>query len=408
MLVIKNCKIVSEDRDRVVTVLIKDGVIDRVDDSSFDCSGCRVVDADGLYLLPSIVDLNVRILDDVFNTANLKRLYSEIKRAGVGDFMLSPRFMPLVENQIFIELLKSELNRNYPQILLSIKALKSDTELNDISILSSYGIKVIQENSSINGNLIRRIMQYAQMRDSIFFLFCQNLDLNDNGVMNEGEVSFKLGVPGISKIGEISEVAKMVQMSIYYRVKTHFQSLSTIDSIELINMAKDSFSKISSEISIHHLVLDDTSCDGFNTYAKLNPPLRDTKEKDALIEALKSGKIDTITALHSPKSISFKDVAFSEAKFGIDSIGDFLSLCYTFLVKEGIISLWELTKYISQNPADILEINDIGLVKEGYRANLILFDPDSSRVVESPHSPYHGRLLYGDIRGYIYNGVLES
>jgi len=409
MLLIKNCIVVSEVGERKVDVKIKDGVIEKVASSIADTNGYELLDAKGVYLLPSIIDLNIRILDDIFNMPNLKKLCESMKKGGVGSFVLSPRFLPLVENQTFMQLLGFELIRNYSQLVPAIKALKDIelTKLNDIATLSKYGINIIQENSNINGNLIRRIMQYAKMNDNIFFTFCQNQDLNDSGVMNEGEVSFKLGIPGISKIGEISEVAKMVQFSQYYKVKTHFQALSTKEALDIVHDGKDKFERISSEVSIHHLILNDTYCDDYNTYAKLNPPLREESQKEALITALKEGKIDTITSLHSPKSVLFKDVAFAEAMFGIDAIEDFMALCYTYLVKDGIISLYELTKLTSQNPAKILELENVGIVKEGYEANLMLFNPNSLKTVENLQTPYNGKVLHGEIETIIYRGEIE-
>ncbi len=408
MLLIKNTLIVSEDGTRKVDVKIKDSLIEMIADSIELEDGYEIVDANGSYLLPGIVDLNVRIENDAFNIPNLEKLHQNLQKGGITTFVLSPRFLPLVSNQSFMQLLSGELKQRYPSLKLSIKALKDKelTQLNDISTLTKYGIKVIQENSSINDNLIRRIMQYAKMNDSLFFTFCENPDLNDGGVMNEGEVSFKLGIPGISKIGEISEVAKMVQMAIFYTAKTHFQALSTKEGVEQVFSAKEEFSNIWSEVSIHHLILDDTACDDFNTYAKLNPPLRSQSDRDALIEALKDNKIDTITSLHSAKSVLFKDVAFEEAMFGVDSAKDFLALCYTFLVREGVISFYELMNFISKNPAKILELENIGEVKEGYIAHLVLFNPNSSKIVEDFDSPYIGKKLYGNIEMIIYDGTV--
>ncbi len=409
MLLIKNCIVVSEVGERNVDVKIKDGMIEKVDNVISDANGYKLLDAKGLYLLPSIIDLNIRILDDTFNMPNLKKLYESMKKGGVGSFVLSPRFFPLVENQTFMQLLGFELNKNYQQLVPAIKALKNIelTKLNDIATLSKYGINIIQENSNINGNLIRRIMQYAKMNDSIFFTFCQNQDLNDSGVMNEGEVSFKLGIPGISKIGEISEVAKMVQFSQYYRVKTHFQALSTKEALDIVHIAKEKFKSISSEVSIHHLILDDTYCDDYNTYAKINPPLRENSQKEALLTALKEGKIDTITSLHSPKSVLFKDVAFAEAMFGIDVIEDFMALCYTYLVKDGVISLYELTKLISLNPAKILGFEKVGVVEEGYEANFMIFNPNSLKTIENLQTPYSGKIIHGSVETIINKGEIE-
>jgi dihydroorotase len=215
--------------------------------------------------------------------------------------------------------------------------------------------------------------------------------------MNEGEVSFKLGLPGISKIGEISEVAKVAQMSMHYDVPTLFQALSTRRAVNLVYDAKKRFSQIYAEVSIHHLVLDERACDGFNTYAKLNPPLRTPEDREELIEKLQEGKIDLLTALHSPKSVIYKDVAFAEAKYGIDAIESYLPLAYTYLVKPQILSWKRLMELMAKNPAHILGLQHVGAIEEGYEANLILFDPEHREVVTDKNSPYFGREIYGKI-----------
>lgn len=393
-MIIKNCKVVDEGGEKEVDVEIEDGVIKKINNC---IDGDEAMDANGSYLLPSIIDLNVRIKDDTFNIPNLQELHQRALKNGIGTFVLSPRCTPRIESQILMQLLTTEYKK-YPALKFSIKGLK-ERELNEISTLKKYGINIIQEKSSVDNNLIRRIMQYVKMDNSIFFTFCQDPILNDGGIMNEGEYSFKLGIAGISKVGEISEVAKMVQMSKFFDVQTHFQALSTRESIDIIKDEK--IDKFSTEVSIHHLILDDSACDGFNTYAKLDPPLRSLNDKEDLLGALREGKIDTITSLHSEKSIVYKDVAFADAMFGVDSLDDFMKLCYTYLVKEGVISMYELTKFISKNPAKVLGLESIGEVKERQMANLMIFNPNTFSLNENKHSPYFGRTLYGNIEKII-------
>ena len=398
MVLIKNVVIAGLGDDKQ-DILLSDGKIKSIGKSLEQDSIEEVVEADGLVAFPGIVDLNVRIQDDNLNITNLQNLYTATKKGGVSHFVLSPRTKPLIENQTFKALLAGKLKEDFPNLELAIKALKNIecTKLNSIATMVKNGISIVQENSDINGNLLRRIYEYSKMHQNLFFVFCENKILNDSGVMNEGEVSFKLGLPGISKIGEISEVAKVAQMSMHYDVPTLFQALSTRRAVNLVADAKKRFNQLYAEVSIHHLALDERACDGFNTYAKINPPLRNPQDKDELIEKLKEGKIDTLTALHSPKSVVYKDVAFCEAMYGIDIIEDYLSLCYTYLVKEEHISWSKLTELISKNPAKILNKKSIGAITEGFDANIILFDPSIGYEVKRKTSPYFGKTLYGKI-----------
>lgn len=402
MILIQNAQITGSDRRQ--DILLKDGKIVKIG-QSLETSDCdEVVDADGLIAFPGIIDLNVRIKNDVLTISKLEKLYGSMQKAGVSHFVLSPRLEPLVDNQTFKKLLAGKLEKSFPNLKLAIKALrdKEHTKLNNISTLIKNGITIVQERSDINGNLLRRIYEYSKMHRNFFFVFCENKILNDSGVMNEGEVSFKLGLPGISKIGEISEVAKVVQMSKHYDVPTLFQSISTRRAIDIVAENRKEFSDLYSEVSIHHLCLDESACDGFNTYAKLNPPLRTVADKEALLERLKEGKIDILTALHSPKSIIYKDVAFSDAKYGIDIIDDYLSICYTYLVKEGVIGWEKLASLLCETPAEILGEPTLGKIAEGYDANIILFNPRSTHEVTSTTSPYFGKTLHGHIESVMF------
>ena len=378
-------------------ILLHEGKIVKIAES-IDCGACfEVVDAKGLVAFPGIVDLNVRVENDQLSLDNLEKLYAATRKGGVSHFVLSPRTDPLIENRTFKALLAGELKQRYPNIQLAIKALRTPDKLNAISTMVRNGIRIVQENSDINGNLLRRIYEYSKMHGNLFFVFCENKILNDSGVMNEGEVSFRLGLPGISKIGEISEVAKVVQMSLHYDVPTLFQALSTRRAVNLIADAKRRFEEIYAEVSVHHLVLDERACDGFNTYAKLNPPLRSPEDREKLLDELKAGNIDVLTALHSPKSIIHKDVAFAEAMNGIDAIENYLSIAYTYLVRAGHIDWDRLATLMAYNPAKILGLKGVGAIAEGNAANLILFDPNASFDVEKKTTPYFGQRLYGKI-----------
>lgn len=405
-MVIKNAVIFEDGKEKKVDVKIEGDKIVEVS-PRITTLGDEFFDAEGLYLFPSIIDLNVRLYNDKLNRKNLERLFENAILGGVGSFVLMPDFSPRIDNETVLEFLNERISyESKLDIFLSIAA-SDGNRLNNISTLLKYGSDVLFEKSSSNGNLIRRAMQYAKMKQIPLMIFCNNPDLNDSGVMNESEVSFTLGLPGISKISEISEVAKILEMAIYYDIEILFQSLSTRRSIEIVNEGKRKNKNIFCEVSIHHLCKNDSSCEDFNTAAKIMPPLREERERERLIEALKEDKIDTITALHSPKSIIYKDVAFSDALYGIDSIRDFLPVCYSYLVREGIIDFEKLFEKISLNPAKILNLKDRGRVKEGYRADLILFDPTYKEVKKDKNSLYNKDTLYGKIEKVMIKGVFQ-
>jgi dihydroorotase len=407
MLLIKNATIFKDGKEIGCDLFIKDGKISKIDDN-IDLKDVKTIDITGKYLLAGIVDLNVRLKDNSLSLSHLNRLKNKAKKSGVTTFALMPDFTPNIASETFSELLKTKLDEMKLDIILSVKAIKNenDKELNDIAIMVENGAKIIQARSHIDGNLLRRVLQYSLMKDVPFFCFCDNPDLNDNGVMHEGRVSAKLGLAGVSKISEISEVARVSSMCEYYGSKTLFQSLSTDRSIQIVDNIKKEGKPAYSEVSISHLILNDKMCNDFNTLAKLHPPLRDEDERLKLIDALKCGKIDTITSLHSAKSYNSKDVAFNDASYGVDLLEHFISLCYTYLVKGGIINFEELSLLISATPAKILGFDDLGKIEEGFVANLVIFDPTINKTIDDKTSLFDKFKISGEVLMTISNGEI--
>jgi len=246
------------------------------------------------------------------------------------------------------------------------------------------------------------------MKKAPIFCKCYDPNLDEFGVMNEGEVSFKLGLAGISKISEISEVAKIAEISLINNTKIIFQSLSTKRSLDILKTIKPINKNIFSEVSIHHLCKNEDSCDGFNTYAKIHPPLRDECERKLLLDELNLGNIDILTSAHSPSSVVHKDVPFEDAAFGIGSIDEYLSLCYTYLVKNGDISMHTLMQMCSQNPANILGVENIGKIEVGFKADMILFDDTKSKIINDKTSIYNNEELFGKVEKVFKNGKIVN
>lgn len=366
----------------------------------------EIVHGNGRYLIPGVIDLNVRLKNDSLSQNHIQLLAKDALKGGVSTALIMPDFTPRLDNETLLELLNAKLatlNVNFH--LAAPLTTQSNSTLNNIATLIKNGAVAIQGDSSVNANIVRRGLQYALMGNVPLLCNCYEPNLDDAGVMNEGEISFKLGLPGISKIAEISEVAKMAEVATYYKAPVLLQSLSTLRSIELCNEAKKRGAHIRAEISIHHLCKTDVCCDGFNTAAKIKPPLREEKTKNDLLNALKLGHIDTLTSAHQPRSIVYKDVAFEEASFGIHAICDLLPLAYTYLVKPGHISFERLMELLSANPASILGLENKGKIAVGMDADMVLFDSNAKWKMEEKGSIYEGEMFFGSVDATYVNGV---
>ncbi|EHR1977598.1 metal-dependent hydrolase [Campylobacter coli] len=387
-MLIKNAKIYGEN---LQDLLIKGGKIVKIGANLDDND--EVLDAQGMTLLPSFVDLCVNLKNDKFSLNNLELLEKECLRGGVGAIMLRD-CMDFDEESfsLFLQNLKTRKIQIFP----SICALDKQGKLKNLATLLNKGAYALELKSSSNANILRVGMQYALMKEKSLFVKCYDENFDDNGVMNDCEMSFELGLAGMSAVAESSEVAKIKEIAKFYGVKVIFDLLSLKRSMELL---EDENLKL---ISIHHLIKDDSACAGFNTAAKLNPPLRSKEDKESLKQALKQEKIDFLSSLHSAKSISLKDLAFDEAAFGIHSVCEFMSLCYTFLIKEDLLTWQNLCKATSQNPSEFLGLNS-GIIEVGKEANLVLFD-ENEEISAPKSSLYANDKLFGKVKLHLVKG----
>ncbi len=373
-MLIKNAKIYG---DKPQDIRVRDGLIAEIGEGLKAENEC--FDAAGLTLLPAFIDLSVTLKNEHFSIENLRALEAECLKSGVCAVVLKDT-MDFDEEglALFLEHLKSLKVK----IFAAVRVLDGSGKLKNLSTLVNKGALALQCESGVRAGVLRQCMQYAQMKDRAVFVHCYDGGYDDNGVMNDGQTSFELGLVGISAVSEFSEVAKIKQVAQFYGARVLYECLSLGRSLDLL----DGGDLI--QTSIHHLLKTDEECAEFNTFAKLMPPLRSKKDTLALQKALKARKIKFLSSLHSPKSITHKDVAFDDAGFGIDALGDYISLCYSFLVRGGDFSWQEVCEFASFNQAEFLGLN-AGKIELGREANFVLFD-ENSRL--SSENSAHGDL----------------
>ncbi len=399
MRLIKNALIEVENGYAKRDVLFNDETILDIQESITEKQDYDITEANGAYLLPGITDLNVRLANNILSKKNLEKLVFSARKGGVTSAVIMSDFIPRLESSTLLDFLKTSFDNLAINLNVNVPlANEENDKLNNIATLLNNGASAIFSNSNINLNLLKRGLQYADMKKKPFFCFCYEPNLDDQGLMNEGEISSKLGLSGISKSSESIEVAKIAELSLDFDAKIVFQSISTKRSLEIVNMAKTKRDGLFSEVSIHHLLKNDQNCDGFNTYAKILPPLRDEKERLCLLDEIKKGSVDLLTSAHSPKSVLYKDVAFWDAHFGIGGVEEFFKLAYTFLVKKEGLSMNQLMKMCSFNPSTVLGLENKGKIEVGFDADMFIFDPHHETIIGNKTSMYDGQKLYGDIK----------
>ncbi|MDE5591566.1 MAG: amidohydrolase family protein, partial [Helicobacter sp.] len=409
-MVIKGAMICDANREQRGDIRIESGKITKVGLNILPLSGEEVLTAEGLVLMPTAIDLNVRVQDNLLNKENLLKLSRKAAKGGVGLAILMPDSKHLLNTEMGMDIINT-LNNDFSAKIFGAAGIKNhesdlaQSQLPPLSILHKKGAAGIYLQSSENGNLIHKACEFSLMFDTPVFFDCEDTSLNMGGVMNDGELAFKLGLPGISSLSQIKEVAMLSELACFMNLKAIFNAISSYRSLEILQNAKKRNPNIFTQVSIHHLLLTEMLCSHYNTAAKIKPPLKSEKTRIKLVKSIKAMEIDLITSLQSEVSLIYKDLPFEEAGFGVDMIEYFVPMCYTLLVKDERMTLKEMSKILSLNPAKVLKVdNTKGLITEGYDADLLLLDTKKSQIIDIPNSPFYDWVFHGKIKQIFIGG----
>lgn len=373
------------------SVRLQNGVILEHSDTNLADSSEEILEFKNGILAPQFIDLNVFPKNKSLSRNSILSLEKKAKGGGVGVIALNSALNPAIDNEMAIEFIKNITSEVAMLPLIASNVSddgNSEGKICDIAILNSLGGVGINLDSAKSANTIDKVAKYAKMLQIPLFI---NANDNLGGAINYGQISAELGIPARNPLSEIKEVAKMLEVAIFYNIKVVFSAISEIRSIALINEAKKHNPNIFIEVSLHHLLLNDEACKNYNTSAKINPPLKDRKTQESLLESLQNNEIDVLTSLQCAVFNSKKDLPFGNAAFGIDCISHYFSLAYSHLVEKNIISLERLYELCAKNPARILNLN-CGVIEKGKEARLMVLDLDSSFVLNDAFLPYSDTL----------------
>jgi len=410
-LLVKGGRVVdpSQDLDGIHEILIVDGQIAQVAEKAKGIRGARVFDASGLVVTPGLIDMHVHLREP-------GQEYKETVRTGTlaaaaGGFTsvcCMPNTIPPNDSRSVTEHIMSEARqrgfaRVYPIGAVS-RGQKGD-ELAEIGDMVAAGAVAISDDGLPvrNAELMRRALLYARHHDIPVIQHAQDMDLTGGGVMHEGEWSTRLGLPGMPGSAEDVMVARDLILAEDTGSRYHVAHLSTGRCLEMVRQAKAKGLLVTCEVTPHHLLLTDEAVaeSGFSTHTKMNPPLRSSRDQEALLNGLADGVVDAIASDHAPHHPDEKDQQFSLAPFGIVGLETNLGLCFDRLVRPGIISLSRLVELFATNPAKILNLPG-GTLAEGSPGDLTMFHPGRSATVRAAkfrskalNTPFEGWKLRG-------------
>lgn len=407
-LLIKGGRVIdpAQNIDEKLDIRITDGKIKEIGKKLSAGKSCEVIDAKGLIVAPGLIDMHVHLRDPGLEYK--EDIVTGTRAAAAGGFTsvaCMPNTSPANDNKAvttyIIAKAKAEGLVNVFPVGTITQGGKGE-KLAEMGDLKEAGCVAVSDDGHpvANPELMRRALEYAKGMEMPLISHSEDQELAGDGLMNDGYTATELGLKGIPWVAEDAAVARDVFLAEFTNSPIHIAHISTKGSVQIIRDAKARGVKVTCETAPHYFSLTEDAVRGYNTNAKMNPPLRTDDDVAAIKAGLADGTIDAIATDHAPHHLDEKDVEFALAANGIIGLETALPLSLA-LVKEKVLDLSTLLAKLSLNPARILGI-DRGTLNAGAIADLTIFDPDQQWTVEagklaskSKNSPFLGCTLKG-------------
>ncbi len=376
--------------------------------------GAQHIDASGLCAAPGFLDIHVHLRDPGFT--HKEDIITGCKAAaagGVTGVCCMPNTKPVTDSEevlsYILDKAKDADARVYP--IASITKGMLGQELNDIAALHACGAVAVSDDGRPveNGGMMLKALKEAYKAGVPVISHCEDLTIIDGGIINEGRISKELGVKGMDRASEDSITAREIVLAESSDTAIHIAHVSTKGSVQLIREAKARGVKVTCETAPHYMMMTDELLLSYNANFRMNPPLREQEDCEAIVEGVLDGTIDAIVTDHAPHAAEEK-ANFLKAPNGIVGLETSFAAACTVLVHQCGMSLLDLVKLMSTNPANLLRLPG-GTLREGSLADIVLFDLDRSWTVDaeklhskSKNTPFDGLELTGRVVRTILGG----
>ncbi len=402
--------------NKIADLLIENGKVAAIGEN-LSAEDAKVLDAAGKVVAPGFIDMHCHLRDP--GQEYKEDLISGTKAAARGGFTgvcCMPNTHPVNDNASVTRYILEKAQWQgsgvhvYPVGAVS-KGLEGK-EMAEIGRMKQAGIVAISDDGKpvMNSNLLRLAMQYADYFNVFVMSHSEDKSLVGDGVMNEGFISTKLGLPGITRAAEEVMIARDILVAEAEKKRIHLCHVSTKGGVQLVREAKKRGVRVTAETAPHYIGATDEWVIGYDSNCRVNPPLREEEDRLACIAGLCDGTLDAIATDHAPHHMDEKRVEFHIAASGISGFETAFCVSNTMLVRSGAMMMDKLIELMSANPAKILGVEG-GSLAVGSAADIVVLDPerevtvDADKFVSRGHNtPFHGKTYFGAVCATIVGG----
>lgn len=406
--------------ESAVNVLIKDGQIASVGEDVDTSKADEVLDGQGWVLLPGLVDMHVHLREPGReDTETIATGSDAAAKGGFTAVFTMANTRPVIDQPFLAEAVWNK-GQSYGKCDVypvgSITQGLEGKQLTEMGLMSKSHVRMFSDDGKCvnDPQIMRRAIEYAKAYDVLLAQHAEDHRLTEDASAHEGPMAAKLGLRGWPRVAEESIVARDMIMSRDYGGRLHVCHASTEGTVQLLRLAKQHSSKITAEVTPHHLLLTDEKLETFNGNFRVNPPLREHRDTIALRDALLNGIIDVVATDHAPHGSEEKCVEFEHAKPGMLGLETSLAIIARVFVEAGLADWRFVAKVMSERPAEILRLEDQGRpITAGEPANLTLVDPNSPWTVEpeelaskASNTPYEGMQFNAQVKMTMLRGAI--
>ena len=411
---LKNAKFYDYKTFHLVDIYVEDGIIKEIGNDI--CKEVETIDLNGKIVSHNFIDIHTHLREPGFEhketieTGSLAALYG-----GYGTVVAMANTRPCMDDLETICDFKERVSKDAHVNVYTYSAITKDLKGKELVDMENIINEDIVLGFSDDGKgvqddeMMELAMQLASNIDSIIVAHCEDESELHGGCIHEGKYAREHNLVGINDASEYNQVARDLNLVRIYKNRYHVCHISTLETVALLKIAQKEGLRVTGEASPHHLILTDENIKDCHPNYKMNPPIREKEDLQALINGLNEGVIKVIATDHAPHAREEKAQHISKAPFGIIGIQHAFSLLYTYLVKKNLVSLETILNALTKGPAEVLRLNDD--INVGTLANLCIIDLDEEYLIKeedikskSVNTPFIGVNVYGRVKANIING----